>query len=146
MARASDTSPPIDPDDLTEPEETSTSLGLKAEQHAREKYGLEPDHEFWKDAAHQNGKPVSIKSCQPDRRYRVFEDPHDVLTSQQGYYVFVVYTPEHVGEGVADTEITVHAMKKMKATNVTQIIDGWNESGHDRGRQHKIPVKQVFSR
>jgi hypothetical protein len=134
-------------DELTKPEEKSTILGLLAEQHARERYGLRippGGRTSWKDAEYQNGTPVNPKAAQPDRRFRIFEEDHDILTSQQGYYVFVVYEPVTIGDSLADSKIDVKAMKRKKATDVTKIIEQWNESGHEKGRQHKIPVKQVF--
>ena len=136
-----------DRSELTKPEETSTILGLKAEQHARREYGLRippTGRTDWKDAEYQNGTPVSVKAAQPDRRFRLFEEPHDVLTSQRGYYVFVCYEPVHVGESVADTKIDVKAVKRKRATDVTPLIGGWNKSGHERGRQKKLQVEAVF--
>lgn len=128
----------------TDPEEVSTILGRKAEQIAREKYGLVLDRNDWRDARYQNGTPVSVKAAQPDRRFRLFEESHDVLTSQQGYYVFVCYEPVHVGESLADTRIDVKAVKRKRAVDVTPLVGGWNQSGHERGRQKKLQVEAVF--
>lgn len=140
-----------DPSELTEPEEKSTILGLLGEQHTRKAYGLRipsGGRTDWKDAEYANGTPGSIKFCQPDRRFRVFESDHDVITSQNGYYFFGVYEPVTIGNSLADSEINVLAMKRKRATDVTKLIrrkgDGWNESGHEKGRQHKIQVEEVF--
>lgn len=136
-----------DPSELTEPEQESTIQALLAEQHARKEYGLNvppAGRTYWKDAEYQNGTPVSIKAAHPDRRFRIFEQDHDVITSQNGYYVFVVYEPVRVGESIADSKIDVKAVKRKKATDVTKLIDGWNRSGHEKGRQHKVQVEQVF--
>lgn len=133
------------------PEETSTILGVLGEREARKEYGLvipPGGRTDWHDAEYKNGTPVSIKSAQPDRRFRLFEESHDVLTSQNGYYVFVCYTPVNVGESFADSEINVKAMKRKRATDVTNLVrrkgHGWNKSGHERGRQHKVQVEEVF--
>jgi hypothetical protein len=134
-------------DELTKPEEKSTILGLLAEQHARERYGLRippGGRTSWKDAEYQNGTPVNPKAAQPDRRFRIFEKDHDILTSQQGYYVFVVYEPVTIGDSLADSRIDVKAMRRKKATDVTKLIDGWNRSDHEKGRQKKLQVKAVF--
>lgn len=133
------------------PEEESTILGVLGEREARKEYGLQippGGRTSWHDAEYQNGKPVSIKSAQPDRRFRVFEESHDVLTSQNGYYVFVAYKPVTVGESFSDSKIEVVGMKRKRATDVTKLVrkngGGWNLSGHERGRQHKIQVEEVF--
>lgn len=136
-----------DRSELTEPEEKSTILGLLAEQHARDEYGLRipsSGRTHWKDAEYQNGTPVSIKSAKPDRRFRIFEDDHDVITSRQGYYVFVVERPQHIGTSLTDSEIEVVGMKRKRAVDVTKLINGWNASGHEKGRQKKLQVEDVF--
>lgn len=136
-----------DRSELTIPEEKSTILGLLGEQAAREEYGLiipPAGRTSWKDAEYQNGAPVSIKSAQPSRRFRLFEADHDIITSRQGYYVFVAYQPVHVGDSLADSEIEVVGMKRKRATDVTTLIPGWNQSGHEKGRQKKLQVEAVF--
>lgn len=134
-------------EELTEPEEKSTIIGLLAEQHAREKYGLripEDGRNSWRDCEYKNGTPVNPKAAQPHRRFRIFEEDHDILTSRNGYYVFICYEPVTIGESLADSRIDVKASKRMKATNVTKLIDGWNASGHEKGRQKKLQVEAVF--
>lgn len=136
-----------DRSEITEAEERSTILGALGEQHAREEYGLKiPDdgRTHWKDAEYMNGTPVSIKSAQPDRRFRIFESDHDVITSRQGYYVFVCYEPVTVGDSFTDSKIDVVAMKRKRAVDVTKLINGWNKSGHPKGRQKKLQVEAVF--
>lgn len=136
-----------DPSELTEPEEKSTILGLLAEQHGRKEYGVRVPaggRTAWKDAEYRNGTPVSFKAAQPDRRFRLFEEDHDVLTSQNGYYIFIVYETVTVGDSVSDSKIDVIAMKRKRATDVTKLVQGWNRSGHEKGRQHKVQVEDVF--
>lgn len=133
--------------DLTKPEEKSTIIGLLAEQHARNEYGLRippGGRTSWKDAEYANGTPVNPKAALAHRRFRLFEKDHDILTSQRGYYVFVVYEPVTIGESLADSKIKVKAMKRKKATDVTKLIDGWNASGHAKGRQKKLQVETIF--
>lgn len=136
-----------DREELTKPEEKSTIIGLLAEQHAREGYGLRippGGRTSWKDAEYANGTPVNPKAALPHRRFRIFEQDHDILTSQRGYYVFVVYEPVHIGDSLADSRIDVKAMKRKRATDVTKLIDGWNDSGHEKGRQKKLQVEAIF--
>lgn len=136
-----------DREDLTSSEEVSTLLGVKAEWHARKEYNLKipaGGRTPWKDAEYKNGSPVSIKACQPKWRFRLFEKAHDVITSQKGWYVFVLYRPETVGSSFSDTEINVLKMQRRRATTVTKYIDSWNKSGHDRGRQKKLQPEVVF--
>lgn len=136
-----------DKSELTEPEEKSTIIGLLAEKHAREKYGLripEDGRNSWRDCEYQNGTPVNPKAAKPDRRFRIFEKDHDILTSRNGYYVFICHQPVTIGESLADSKIKVLAMKRMKATDVTKLINGWNKSGHQKGRQKKLQVEAVF--
>lgn len=126
----------------------STILGREAERRARKKYGLEADRNEWRDARYSNGTPVEVKACKPQYRFRLFREAHHKLASQKGWYVFVVYTPVTVGESPADTKIQVHGMKRRKATTVTRIVrdeyDGWDESGHEKGKQQKLPPKAVL--
>lgn len=133
--------------ELTDPEEKSAILGLLAEQHGRGEYGVRippGGRTAWKDAEYQNGTPVNFKATQPSGRFRLFEQDHDVLTSQNGYYIFVVYLPVTVGDSLSDSKIDVIAMKRKRATDVTKLVQSWNRSGHDKGRQKKLQVEDVF--
>lgn len=76
-------------------------------------------------------------------RFRVWEDQHRSLAAANAagvaWYDFLLLN---------DGEVVAH--RRMKPSTVTKLVhanDGkWNRAGHhDRdGRQHKIPVEEVF--
>lgn len=90
-----------------------------------------------------------IKSTRPtvgsdysnEGRFRLWQDQHrsivayDAQPDLTGWYVFVRF----------DESGTPREMRRVEPSTVTQLVDGWNESGHERGaRQHKLPLSEVF--
>ncbi len=121
---------------------SAARFGRLAEEKAREKYNLAEAHTEWRDAIYSNGVPVNVKATKKngDERFVLWQDDHHKLASQQGYYVFVYYTPRGSG-------IETHSIKRVKATRVTDLVPQWNDAGlnHKRKRQrrYKLPVRKI---
>jgi hypothetical protein len=115
-------------------------FGALAERAARERYGLDAEHDGFHDAVAPDGTPVEIKAAMLDRasgkvgRFRIFEDYHKRLRAAGGWYVFVAYR--------ARPEFRVARMRSVGAGDVSATFYG--AGGHRGSRQVKLPVSDVF--
>ena len=76
-----------------------------------------------------NGKPVEVRSCKKDKRYRIQKNTHKELIRKKGSYIFV----NPVGK-----------TKKVSASRVSKMI-GRKKWYKDRDYPHKfVKKKQVF--
>jgi hypothetical protein len=102
------------------------------------------------DLSGDDGPLVEVKSTQTTLangnagRFRLWEDQHDKLVRADrdgsAFYVFVLYD---VDDG---RDVEARMVRKDPATIGRSIgaRGGWNESGHNQGRQYKLPVDAVF--
>lgn len=113
--------------------------GTLAEERARERYGLIEDKAGWHDATYKNGTPVEIKASQPGGTFRLWQEHHNTLARNSGYYVFVKYRPR------GKDAIEVVGMKRWKAAGMRP---DWYKAGHKlRGtqmKQYHLPEGRVF--
>jgi len=116
--------------------------GALAEQYARERYGLDADHDYSHDARTDDGRPVEVKAAMLNRasgqtgRFRLFEEAHRELAADDGIYVFVAY--EASGRGIR--------VRRCRAVAADEIeVDWYGAGGHRDSQQVKIPPKAVFS-
>lgn len=116
--------------------------GALAERKARERYGLDPEHDSWHDSRAPDGSPVEIKAAMMNRaggeegRFRIFEKYHRRLCRNDGKYVFVAYRASGAG-------IQVRAMRSLAADDLRPRWYG--AGGHRESRQVKIPISLIFS-
>jgi|GEM_PF-2184495 hypothetical protein len=117
--------------------------GRRGESYVRRRDDLEASEVDWCDLRNpRTNSAHEVKVCEPNRRFRIWEDNHRSLTTADGqnaaWYHFLVVTD---GGNVIEE-------RRMKATTVTKLVrerGGWNESGHERGsRQLKIPESEIF--
>lgn len=113
--------------------------GAAAERYAREKYGLDVEHDGLHDARGPDGRPWDVKAAMLSRarpRFRLWEDQHRFLAREDGGYVFVAYIPR--GQG-----IEVKRSRPIPARAVRLTFYG--AGGHRGTNQVKVPVGRVFS-
>lgn len=124
----------------------ASRFGALVERKAAERYGLRIDHSEVRgvrvDARDASGTPYDVKGAMSNRktgpgRFRLWKDQHDVLTAENGGYVFVRY------QGRSDG-IAIHEMKAVPAENIR--LDWGGSGSHRRGSQQaKIRAKSLFS-
>lgn len=115
--------------------------GALAEKAARERYGLDAEHDGWHDARAPDGRPVETKAAMLNRRsgtsrFRIFEDYHERLLAEGGYYIFVAYAAR--GRG-----ISVEGIRSVDA-DALGITEWASTGGHRDSRQRRIPVRAIF--
>ena len=119
--------------------------GLDGEDYVARRFELEecPENDWCDLVNPRTGTQWEVKVCQPNRRFRLWEDNHRSLTASDGqktaWYYFIVVSKNG---NIVDTQ-------KRKPSTITRIVrerGGWNESGHERGsRQHKLPPSAVMT-
>lgn len=115
--------------------------GSLAERVARERYGLDAEHDGMHDARAPSGEPVEVKAAMLNRRsgparFRIFEDYHERLVAAGGFYVFVAYRAK--GRG-----ISVEGVRSLDADALR--VTSWSSTGgHRDSRQKRIPVREIF--
>ena len=76
-----------------------------------------------------NGKPVEVRCCRKDKRFRIQKNVHEVLLKKRGYYIF---------------DAPGHRPVRMTAYKVDKLLSGkkWFK---DRTYPHKfIRIHQVW--
>lgn len=123
------------------PSKKSARYGALAERAARERYGLEPEHDGHHDAVAPDGRPVEIKSAMLNRasgrtgRFRIFREYHQQLDREGGYYVFVAY--RRSGRGIS--------VVRMRSVEADALTMNWYQGTHHRNsRERKLTIEQVF--
>ncbi|WP_435124053.1 hypothetical protein [Halobaculum sp. D14] len=118
--------------------QNAARYGALAEAHARERYGLDAEHDAYHDAVDDDGRPWDVKACLVTRdapRFRLWKEQHARLAREGGGYVFVKYRP--VGRG-----IRVLGTRSVRAQSLQVSFYGAGE--HEKGEQVKVPPSTVF--
>jgi hypothetical protein len=84
---------------------------------------------------------VGGSSYSNEGRFRLWLDQHrsivgyDSQPNLTGWYVFVRFERG-----------TPVELRRVEPSTVTDLVDGWNQAGHDErdSRQHKLPLSEVF--
>lgn len=113
---------------------------------ARE-YSLEscPENDWCDLINPRTGTKHEVKSARPDRRFRIWEDNHRSLTASDGqgtaWYDFVV-----LSSGGSPQPMEHRRVNPSTITKIVNARGGWNRAGHEKrsGRQHKLPVSELF--
>jgi len=118
--------------------------GARVEAKARERYGLEPEHDAWHDAIRSTGEPVEIKAAMHRRgdgspgRFRIFRDYHEQLARADGWYCFGAYRPRGTG-------VEIVAMTMTRARALRLGTDVWyGAGGHRDSEQVKLRIDRVL--
>jgi hypothetical protein len=148
----------VDPRSLSRGQQRALQAGAAefdevAEEVAAEMYGYETvpgDPDFFDVRHPERVTKAEVKSTQTsigekypaEGRFRVWEGQTRSLVASDArataWYIFVLF----------DESAGMLRLRRMRPSTVSRIVDergGWNESGHESmGRQHKIPIIEVF--
>jgi len=116
----------------------AAKYGALAEKAARERYGLEPEHDSWHDARDDDGRPWDVKAAMLNRkspRFRLWKDQHGKLRRADGGYVFVGYVSS--GRG-----IRVRRIRTLRASDLR--LSFYGSGDHPKGEQMKVHPRRVF--
>lgn len=113
-----------------------------------------PDETDWYDCRNQRtGTKFEVKSTRTSidgedpstfvdvaGRFRLWRSQvRSLLASDARGTAWIVFV-------LFDEDRTPVALKRMRPGTVSSLVDEWNESGHEMGPQHKVPISEVFSR
>jgi hypothetical protein len=114
-------------------------LGASVERQARERYGLESEHDGMHDAVDREGTPVEIKGAMREMangregRFIVYESAHRALVRADGRYVLAVYRDTgQAAEVLAWESVPARAMPELS----------WHRVDHtNRGEARQAKVR-----
>jgi hypothetical protein len=118
--------------------QNAAHFGALAEKAARSRYGLDVDHDSWKDAKDSEGRPWDVKAVMLSRdspRFRLWETQHTRLKEAGGGYVFVGYIPRGTG-------IEIKHIKTVRAESIE--IEFYGAGSHVKGDQGRVLPGDVF--
>lgn len=115
--------------------------GALVEKKARERYGLDVDHNSTHDARDRDGRPWDIKGAMVRRasgkqgRVRFWKDQHRYLARHGGGYIVAAYQP--AGRGVR-----IVGWRSIEASDIR--VRFYGAGGHRGTDQAKIPVLSLI--
>lgn len=118
--------------------QNAAHYGALAEKVARQRYGLDVEHDSYHDAVDDDGRPWDVKAAMLNRRaprFRLWREQHRRLTQAGGGYVFVGYVAR--GRG-----IHVRQIRSVRARSLRLRFYGAGK--HPKGEQTKVPPSKIF--
>lgn len=124
------------------PSHRANHYGTLVERQAADRYGFDLEHTSWHDARRDDGTPVEIKSAmvthadgQPGN-FKIYDQYHDELRENSGYYVFGAYRVRGRGVQVLKWE--------MRHSSRLPRLEWHGGGSHRDAQQAKIGIDEIF--